>query len=173
MNTRNKKIKQEDKKNTKEKCCILNFILSILFIIIIFIPVFNCFINDYKIEFFEKKCLLFIVEGILIFIFSIVFLSLCIFDKKLSKILKEIVVNEKKQPKEYNINSKSLDDERYHMEELINSRFNFLLVIFSATIISLATINNKSILLIVFASSIIISSFFSITIARANLKFNI
>ncbi len=66
---------------------------------------------------------------------------------------------------------KCLDDERHHMENLINSRFNFLLVITSAIFVLFATIKNEIILTIIIIISTIISILFSITIARAHAKF--
>jgi membrane protein YdbS with pleckstrin-like domain len=68
--------------------------------------------------------------------------------------------------------SLNLDQERYHTENLINNRFNFLLIIFSATIASLATNSSMFVKLIIFIISLVICFLITLTIARAQLKYN-
>lgn len=67
--------------------------------------------------------------------------------------------------------SECLDNERYHMENLINSRFNFLLLLVSAILILFVSTKNEIILTVIIIISTVIAILFSITIARAHAKF--
>jgi|GEM_PF-5374216 len=169
----NKKQNNKKEKKSKENkdCIIIKKILIIYFFIFIYSLAIKFLYNKYD---FLKSCkfinnilfknyFLFIIESIIFVLFLLTVFYIYYYNK--NEELSDKVINK--------LNFKDLDEERYHMENLINSRFNFLLVILSAALISLSTIHNRCILFIVIFISIIISSLFSLAIARAHFKFKI
>ncbi|MBD3330190.1 hypothetical protein GF354_01510 [Candidatus Peregrinibacteria bacterium] len=66
--------------------------------------------------------------------------------------------------------NKDLNDERYHMENLVNSRFHFLLLLFTAIIASIGLPLNYITSGLIFIVGAIICFVVSITISRAHKK---
>jgi hypothetical protein len=74
--------------------------------------------------------------------------------------------NGQKNPEKY----LELYEERRHLENLLNTRFNFFLVVFAAILAALFTITNLSQFQLILILGASIESLFAIVIARAQLK---
>lgn len=70
------------------------------------------------------------------------------------------------------INEKEIQlfEERFHMENLLNTRFNFFLIVFAAILASLFTVKNYIQLTVIFLLGFLIEGALALTILRAQVK---